>query len=201
MTVGQRIKEIRKLKGLTQQEVGKRMGVTASFIGQYENGARLPKYETLKKIADAIGVSVYTLEPSLSLGYSHLDALPDEVRDELGTLAKGDLLIAEILATYLSLDQEGKDDFRQLIDSMVSRCNTSEETSTQQEVLSEFINQKSEILREKLNDAFDTLTIEGKFVAVERVKELSEIPRYQSQSIPAHDDESSFSKNNPTTQE
>lgn len=181
MTVGQRIKEIRKLKGLTQQEVGKRMGVTASFIGQYENGARLPKYETLKKIADAIGVSVYTLEPSLSLGYSHLDALPDEARDELGTLTKGDLLIAKILATYLSLDQEGKDDFRRLIDSMVSRCNTSEETSTQQEVLSEFIDQKSEILREKLNDTFDTLTIEGKFVAVERVKELTEIPRYQLQ--------------------
>ncbi len=61
MTVGEQIKRIRKEKGLTQREVCERMGKTPSIIGQYENGARLPKYDTLKEIAKALGVQVRVL--------------------------------------------------------------------------------------------------------------------------------------------
>jgi transcriptional regulator with XRE-family HTH domain len=56
MTVGKRIQKIRKEKGLTQKELGAKLGVSASMIGQYENDLRKPKMETIRKIATALNV-------------------------------------------------------------------------------------------------------------------------------------------------
>jgi transcriptional regulator with XRE-family HTH domain len=58
MTVGERIKQIRKEKGLTQTELASRLGVSQAMITQYENGQRGPKtFETVRKIAAALEVS------------------------------------------------------------------------------------------------------------------------------------------------
>lgn len=56
MTSGQRIKAARVKAGLTQKELGTKLGVSESFIAQYETDKRNPKKETLEKIADALGV-------------------------------------------------------------------------------------------------------------------------------------------------
>lgn len=56
MTTGQRIKAARMKAGLTQKELGTKLGVSESFIAQYETDKRNPKKETLEKIADALGV-------------------------------------------------------------------------------------------------------------------------------------------------
>ena len=61
MTVGENIKKIRKEKGLTQKELGKLCGMSEAQIGQYENGLRNPKMETLKKIANALDISYFEL--------------------------------------------------------------------------------------------------------------------------------------------
>ena len=60
-SIGIRIKEIRIKKGLTQQQVADSIGVTYQNISQYERGLRIPKNETIIKIADALGISVYEL--------------------------------------------------------------------------------------------------------------------------------------------
>lgn len=56
MTVGERIKEYRKQAGLTQKELGDRLGVSNVHIGQYERGLRNPRLPQLKKIADALDI-------------------------------------------------------------------------------------------------------------------------------------------------
>ena len=56
MTTGQRIKAARMKAGLTQKELGTKLGVSESFIAQYETDKRNPKKETLEKIADALDV-------------------------------------------------------------------------------------------------------------------------------------------------
>lgn len=56
MTVGERIREYRKQAGLTQKELGDRLGVSNVHIGQYERGLRNPKLPQLKKIADALDI-------------------------------------------------------------------------------------------------------------------------------------------------
>ena len=57
MTTGQRIKKARTSMNISQQELGKRLGVSQAMIAQYESDARNPKMETLQRIADALGVS------------------------------------------------------------------------------------------------------------------------------------------------
>lgn len=61
MTLGERIKSIRQLRGMTQKELGNAIGLTATRIGHYEMDFRKPKKETLKAIANAlhVGVSIF----------------------------------------------------------------------------------------------------------------------------------------------
>lgn len=55
-TIGIQIKKIRKEKGLTQQQLADKLHVSQAMIGQYENGKRQPKEQTIKKIASALDV-------------------------------------------------------------------------------------------------------------------------------------------------
>jgi len=57
MALSTRIKEARKKAGLTQKELGARAGMSESMIGQYETGYRRPKYSTLERIAEAMGLT------------------------------------------------------------------------------------------------------------------------------------------------
>ncbi len=61
LDVGNRIKNLRELKGLTQTQLGEKIGVTAVTITRYENSNRNPNIETLNKIAEALGVTINEL--------------------------------------------------------------------------------------------------------------------------------------------
>ena len=56
--IGRIIKEARKEKGLTQKELGEKLGVSYQMIAQYESGRRKPKIETLKRISAVLGVGL-----------------------------------------------------------------------------------------------------------------------------------------------
>lgn len=62
MNIGENIKKIRKLKGLTQRELADKMGIKQQSFAQYEQAEKIPKLDTLKKIADALDVSIYDLQ-------------------------------------------------------------------------------------------------------------------------------------------
>lgn len=66
MSVGENIKRIRKEKGLTQKQLGDMCGLADSAIRRYEGNRANPKFETLKKIANALEVYVGELEPDWS---------------------------------------------------------------------------------------------------------------------------------------
>jgi HTH-type transcriptional regulator/antitoxin HipB len=55
--VGQQIREARKAKGLTQKELGEKLGVSESTVNQYESGKQNLTIDTLTKIADALGAA------------------------------------------------------------------------------------------------------------------------------------------------
>ncbi len=62
MTVGENIKQARKEKGITQKELGIMLGgISQQQIGQWETGKANPKFETIKKIADALNIDVLYL--------------------------------------------------------------------------------------------------------------------------------------------
>lgn len=58
MTVGQRIKAVRNQKKMTQRQLADLCGMADSAIRKYESGTINPKYETLKRIAGALDISV-----------------------------------------------------------------------------------------------------------------------------------------------
>ncbi len=53
-----KLKEIRKAKGYTQKELAEIVGVDTSSISKYEKGVAEPSYVVLKKLANALGVSI-----------------------------------------------------------------------------------------------------------------------------------------------
>ncbi len=62
MNFGQRLKELRKAKKITQQELGDIIHVSKVSISGYETGNRSPDSTTLNAIADYFGVSLDYLQ-------------------------------------------------------------------------------------------------------------------------------------------
>lgn len=51
------LKEVRIDRGMSQKEVADQIGVAKSTYSLYESGGREPNVQTIKKIADVLGVS------------------------------------------------------------------------------------------------------------------------------------------------
>ncbi len=58
MAFGDRLKQLRKRKNLTQQQLANRFDISASTIGMYEQNRREPDFETLETIADFFNVDM-----------------------------------------------------------------------------------------------------------------------------------------------
>lgn len=56
MSFSMRLKQARESAGLTQLELAKKLGVTKSAIGNYENGVSSPKEAVLLQIFDVLNV-------------------------------------------------------------------------------------------------------------------------------------------------
>ncbi|ENH97648.1 helix-turn-helix domain-containing protein [Gracilibacillus halophilus YIM-C55.5] len=63
---GKRIKAFRKLKGYTQVEFARELGISVSVMGEIERGQRMPTVDELEDIACHLGVKVSELEPKQS---------------------------------------------------------------------------------------------------------------------------------------
>ena len=131
--IGEAIRNQRKNQGLTLNELGQRMGISGSLVGQYERGVVNPKYETIIRFADALNV-----EPREILGNAFMDVISPEVE-------------------RLAHSVDDTTDIRLYLSGRVVPVT----------------------IQERLNEAFSELNKEGQKVAVERVKELTQIPKYQ----------------------
>lgn len=56
LSVGKKIREARKAKGLTQKELGAKMSVSHATINGYEKGVQNLTLETIEKVAEALSV-------------------------------------------------------------------------------------------------------------------------------------------------
>ena len=61
MSVGENIRRERMRAKLTQKQLGERCGIAEPTIRRYELNSLNPKFDTLTKIADALGISVARL--------------------------------------------------------------------------------------------------------------------------------------------
>jgi len=56
--IGQAIKEARQERNLTQEQLGKLVGVQKSQISKIENSVKNARFETILKVFDALGAKV-----------------------------------------------------------------------------------------------------------------------------------------------
>ncbi len=56
--LGKRILALRNKKGLTQEELAERTGLSNTYIAMLETGKRTPSLEALYKLADALNVRI-----------------------------------------------------------------------------------------------------------------------------------------------
>ena len=61
MTTGQQIKAARQKAGMTQAQLAEKLGIPYQSIGQWERDVRNPKLDTLKRIADALNITIQEL--------------------------------------------------------------------------------------------------------------------------------------------
>ena len=59
--IGEAIKETRKKQGLTQEELGERMGVKKSYVSKMESGRNIA-YSTIMRAFKALGVPSASLD-------------------------------------------------------------------------------------------------------------------------------------------
>ena len=82
MDFGSRLKELRVQAGLTQKQLGDRLGVTKSVVSFYELRERTPSPEVLVKIAAVFHVStdyLLGIEKGKSIDISGLDSEDEKV--------------------------------------------------------------------------------------------------------------------------
>src|SRR5271156_93471 len=61
MVIGDRLKEIRESKNLSQGDIEKSTGLLRCYISRVENGHTVPALDTIEKIARALEVPLYQL--------------------------------------------------------------------------------------------------------------------------------------------
>jgi transcriptional regulator with XRE-family HTH domain len=107
--VGQKIKEIREKKQISQYALAKKSGISITSIQKYEYGQNKPKIENIQKIAEALGV-----RPSELIGIEYYDSVFDskKLANESKTLDDVAKYLGEqpshLLETFLSLDETGQ---------------------------------------------------------------------------------------------
>ena len=109
MEIGQKIKEARIAKGLTQEELGNMIGLQKSAIAKYENGRVVNiKRSTLQKLAQALDLRGSDLI---------IEADPKEAA-ELSAKVLLDVELMDVIEKYYTLNAEKQKMIRDLIRSM-----------------------------------------------------------------------------------
>jgi transcriptional regulator with XRE-family HTH domain len=62
MTLGERLRQLRKTSGLSVEELARRSGLSAVAIYDAERGVRCPPLQSLRRLTDALGVSLAAVE-------------------------------------------------------------------------------------------------------------------------------------------
>lgn len=94
------VKSCRKARGLTQEVLAERSGLSTDTIRRLEQTAFSPSLDTICKICEGLGLSLSTLFISLELG---LRNVPRELADAADFLAEEEL---RALLQFLSLLRE-----------------------------------------------------------------------------------------------
>jgi transcriptional regulator with XRE-family HTH domain len=91
MSFGKRLTEVRKNKGLSQEDLAKHLGTKSPVIGRYERDEMKPSIDTANKLAEYLEVSLDYLIGNIDVLLDtntlnrvlEVQQLPEDVKDKL----------------------------------------------------------------------------------------------------------------------
>lgn len=108
--MGKFLKELRKEKGLTQEQLGEKIGVTNKTVSRWENGNYIPPAECLAMLSDIYGISINEILSGQKLTADEFaDAAEDnlkgalELSEQLFKKSNKTLTIMWIISTVLTM--------------------------------------------------------------------------------------------------
>ena len=100
--VGERIRNLRKERGWSQEELGEKADLHHTYVGAVERGEKNASIDTLDKIADALGIEMVDLF-TLAKGKINVDKLRAYIIEEVKESSPATLkLIAALIQTTRS---------------------------------------------------------------------------------------------------
>lgn len=147
MDISNKIKELRRKKGLTQKQLADKTGLATITIQNYEGGKYKPKYETACKIANALEIPISDILDSDILDQTYIDLVERSIN-----------VTPSVITSHYPVGSTVKD-----LDDLPFDNNII------------CTDEKELILNYRMLNSL------GRVVAVERVKELTEINKYTEQ--------------------
>lgn len=175
--IGENIKKIRKEKGYSQKQLAEKLGTTPQNLAQYENGKRLPKLETLEKIANALDCEVSDIDENIFvIKLPKYELTPKRLERIQKDTEAQKLIQKQALGENITEDERQKisDYFEREKEVLPRFCESIEKFSNVIDKWGENI----------LIDRYRKLNNDGKKEAVKRIDELTEIPRYTEPDEP-----------------
>lgn len=172
MKTGDRIKELRKEKGLTQKKLSELTGIPVITIQGYESGSYNPKFNKIRLLARELDVSEDYLMGFTSVKARNPDRLIDANKNDilrsLETMTNDELDKLELDLNRMNLE---------LIAQSLVDANT--------EINRKAKNKYSDLdhLQLQLLMSFDDLNYLGQKQAIDQLLMLSEIPKFQKRNI------------------
>ena len=115
MNIGEKIRAARISKGMTQEELGKLLGVQKSAVAKYENGRVVNiKRSTLKKISE-----ILEIRPSELISTEEMQKKNDTLTDIVVKLRTDDEL-ATFVENVVQLTPEQFENVKQIVNAFLS---------------------------------------------------------------------------------
>lgn len=182
--IGERIKEARQERGLSQEELAQIINSTKSAISRYESGKRQPRLDQLQRIANALNVTVGFLQ-----GYESMDS--KQIIDALKRkdVREFERLMGLNLGSVVNIGQEfeeeakkDEDDFEEGLKKVSDAARSALEPPKIAETKEQLLN----ILEELSYEELETLVKFAQFTKYQRqeAQEATQEPTEAPQPLP-----------------
>lgn len=116
MNVGEKIRIARINKGMTQEELGKALGVQKSAIAKYEKGRVVNiKRSTLKKISDILGIAPSEL---IFETYVEEEQKKNDIQADIILKMRTDTDFMSVVETLYKLDKDKLQSINQMLNTL-----------------------------------------------------------------------------------
>ena len=132
MTLGDRLKELRKANHMTQRDLANMLGMAKGTIAMWEMGKRNPGFEALEKLSE-----IFDKRVDYILGTSEDSTSPKLSEEEINQLGEWEIEedITEVILKYLRLDERGKAAVEALINNEFNHCKSANKLLPREEFL------------------------------------------------------------------